>query len=366
MYFVGQKHDVGCEGGCGPGRFELADVMHRTALVPRVRSFIPGLALSASAFLVACGGSTTTSITAPSATADGRCQLSFDGGPRTIGPAGGTSTVAVTVQRECSWSATSAAPWIAITSGAQGQGAGTIGLRVDSNPDPVNRTGAVVIGEGRLEVNQQAGACRFTVSPPQGAPTAEGGPLQVAVRTHSACAWTAAVEGNFMTVTPASGRGDGTVTVTVARNTGTERSGFVIAAGERIPITQPAPSAPPPPPPAPPAPVPTPPAPPAPTPPAPTPPAPTPPGPTPPTPPTPTPPPAPPNEEVEFSGVVFAVSGRCPNVRLIVNGRVVLTDEDTRFRRGRCSDVEIGSRVEIRGRQREDGSIRAEVVENRR
>jgi Domain of unknown function (DUF5666)/Putative binding domain, N-terminal/Viral BACON domain len=310
----------------------------------RRRSFA---ALSACAFAAACG-STSTSVTAPSVT-DARCQPSFDATPRSFGPGGGTSTVAVSVPRECSWSAASAAPWLAITSGAQGQGDGSIAFRIDSNPDPVSRSSAILIGNGRVDVSQQPGACRFDVVSPQGTVAAAGTTFTIEVRAHAVCEWSVAVETSWTAATPASGRGNGTISVTVAPNTGGERVGFVIAAGQRIPITQAAPSAPPP--------TPAPPAPPAPPPPAPTPtPTPTPP------PPAPTPTPVP-EEDVELSGRVFALSGQCPNLLFTVEGSVVVTNDATKFKGGKCDDIENGTRVRIKGRRQSTGIVVAREVE---
>jgi hypothetical protein len=314
------------------------------------------IAICVSTLAAACGGSSSTSVTAPSANAP-RCQPSFDATPRSFSANGGTSAVNITVARECSWSAASAAPWLSITSGAQGQGDGSIAFRLDSNPDPVTRSGAILIGDGRLEVNQQAGACRFDVAPAPGTMPAAGGSFALEVRTHAVCDWSVSMETTWAAATPTRGKGNGTVTVTVAPNPGDVRAGVIIAAGQRIQITQAAPSSPPVPPPAPPPPVP--------------PPAPAPaPGPAPaPTPtPTPTPPPTPPppqEVDVEFSGTVFALSGRCPELRFAVDANVVVTNGETKFKGGKCGDIEDGTRVQVKGRRAVTGITTAREVEQR-
>lgn len=339
--------------------------MHGRAPVPRVSASL--VSVAAAITITACGGSSITSVTAPSNSTATRCQPSFDSAPRSFGPTGGASTIAVTVSRECAWSAASGSPWLAITSGAQGQGDGTIAFRLDENRDPVARNGAIAIAEGRVEVTQQAGACRFDVEPSQSDVAASGGTIQVTVRTHAVCEWPAGVESPWMSVSTSGGRGDGAVVVTIAANTGPERSGVVTAAGQRVTLVQRAAAAPP---------VPVPPTP-APTPPAPTPPAPTPPPtpapPTPvpptPTPPTPTPPaptPPPGGEDIELSGRVESVSGNCPVLRFVVDNRTVTTDRDTKFRRGNCNDVERGTRVDVEGRRQSNGVVTAREVEIRR
>ena len=101
------------------------------------RTFSHPVLLAATAGLttVACGGSATTSVSAPSPTAI-RCQPTLDASPRSFGPQGGTSAISVSVARECQWSVSSGAVWVAVTSGAQGQGDGTVNVRIDPNPDP--------------------------------------------------------------------------------------------------------------------------------------------------------------------------------------------------------------------------------------
>jgi hypothetical protein len=185
----------------------------------------------------ACGSSTTTSVTSPGPIAQ-RCQPSFDNSRRSFGADGGTGSVAVTVSRECEWSAVTEAPWAVVTSGAAGQGDGTVGFRIDRNPDPVGRNSAVVIGGQRLELAQQPAACRFDVSRPPPTIGAAEVDLRIQITTHVVCEWLAATDVPWLTVAPTSGRGSGTVGVAVAANAGGPRSGSITVAGEPLPLTQ--------------------------------------------------------------------------------------------------------------------------------
>ena len=171
---------------------------------------------------------------------------------------------------QLTWSATSAVGWAAITSSPQGQGAGSVTFRIDSNPDPTPRAGAVLVNDGRIELTQQAALCRFDVSHTNDTISASGGPSQIQVRTNDACSWSAVSEVAWLMVSTPTGRGNGTVAATIAPNDGAERVGAITVAGERVIVRQGA----------------------MPTPPAPQPPAPTPP-PAPNPPPTPTPTPTP-------------------------------------------------------------------------
>jgi Domain of unknown function (DUF5666)/Putative binding domain, N-terminal/Viral BACON domain len=299
--------------------------------------------------LAACGGSATTSVTSPSSTAT-RCQLSFDATPRSFAAAGGTGSVAVTVARECSWSASSGVGWVAITAGAQGQGDGTVTFDIAGNLDPIVRQGALTIGEGRVELTQQPAECRFDVSRPPATVGSAGGALPAQIRTHSACDWSTTSEVSWVTVAPATGRGDADLSLTVGPNDGAERAGMVVLAGQRLPLTQAAVSTPAPP--SPPSPTPTPTPTPTPPPPAPAPPVP---------PPTPAPPP-PPSEDVHLEGSLRDLSGRCPTVRFTVEGIVVTTSDATKFKGGSCRDLRSGDAVEVKGKRLVDGSVSASEV----
>jgi len=242
---------------------------------------------------------------------------------------------------------------VAITSGAQGQGDGTVGFRVDANPDPVSRSGAIVIGGERVQLAQQAGACRFDVVRPPENVGADGGGFQAQVRTHAACDWSARSDVSWISVSPTTGRGNATLGVAVAANSGAARSGQVVIAGTTVPVAQVAAQAPPPPP----APTPSP---------APTPPAPTPTPPPPPPPPTPTPPPPPPPappQSIELSGRVQSLSGTCPNLLFTLEGLPVFTTAATKFKHGECRDVESNERVKLKGLKLSDGRVEATELE---
>jgi hypothetical protein len=235
---------------------------------------------------------------------------------------------------------------VAITSGSSGQGEGTIAFRVDSNSEPLSRAGAIAIGDGRIDVSQQAAACRFDVAAPQDPIPSAGGTLQIRIATHQLCEWTAASDSPWASVSPASGRGTATVVVTAGPNSGQPRSGSVIAGGQRLPVTQAAPQGPPPPPVPPPAPAPTPTPPPAPA----------------PTPPPPAPPP-PPAVDVEFTGRILLVVGACPALKFNVDENVVFTTTETTYRHGGCRDIRLGEKVKVRGVRLSDGTVQAREVE---
>jgi hypothetical protein len=328
--------------------------------VRRYFKTLPYAAIAISLSAAGCGSSASTSvpgITSPSGT---RCEATVSGAPASFGPSGGSGTVSIGVARECTWSAASQAPWISLTSAAEGQGEGTVTYRVAANADPVARQGTIAIGEHKVAVAEEPAPCQFQVSGAVDTVPPEGAEMALTISTHAVCTWTAGSEVSWAQVSPASGRRQGVVRVNVAPNTGEPRPVALTIAGQRVTAMQPsAPApAPPPAPVPPPTPVPTP----TPTPaPAPT-PAPTP-TPTPTPVPAPTPVPVPtPGEPISLEGQVQSPSGACPVLTFSINGLQVYTSPDTDFSRGDCGDVRNGRDVDIGGVSMSDGRVRADKV----
>lgn len=241
-----------------------------TIYVLKFRDVAPRTLVAVTAGLVAlllfasgCGSSSEISVTAPTS----RCGVSITNNTSTIPAAGGTGSLTVNVERECSWSARVDAPWITL-SGAEGQGAATLSYTVAPNPIGTPRRGGIVVGEQRAEVAQEAAACRFDVSPSSREVGAGGGEISFVLTAPDGCTWSARSNDPWIAnPLPAGGQGSGTVRFAVAANGGGSRNGTGTIGGVSVGITQIAAGAPPPP-------VPPPPAPPTPNPPAPVPPAP--------------------------------------------------------------------------------------------
>lgn len=280
----------------------------------------------AGAAAIGCGSSGVTNVTGPSAA---RCAPSISNSSPSFGAGGGSGTVAVSVPRECSWSAASTASWIAITGSPNGQGDGTIAYRVAANADPSVRRGSISVGDARAEIGQDAAACDFSLSTPSGAFDAAGGRAVVDVRTQGPCGWQVHADAEWVTVQPQSGTGAGEVTVAASPNDGAERSVTVSIAGMSVVLRQMSVAAPPTPSPTPPPPSP-PPAPPAPT----------------PTPPPPTPPPP---TTIDLGGKIDNVSGACPNVQFTLKGYLVQTTGDTAYVKSTCRDLKDGKDVSLTG-----------------
>jgi Zn-dependent metalloprotease len=84
------------------------------------------------------------------------------------------------------------------------------------------------------------GTCTFSISPSSSSQPAGGGTGSVSVTAGAGCSWTAVSNATFITITGgASGAGNGTVTYSVAANTGTSsRTGTMTIAGQTFTVTQ--------------------------------------------------------------------------------------------------------------------------------
>ena len=94
------------------------------------------------------------------------CTYTLSASEQAVAAAGGPVTVGVTVAAGCAWTATTTADWITITSGAAGNGNGTVALTVAANAG-AERTGAVTIAGQIFTVRQAAApppACTYTLT----------------------------------------------------------------------------------------------------------------------------------------------------------------------------------------------------------
>jgi hypothetical protein len=191
------------------------------------------------------------------------CAFGIDRPSRSVDAAGGSHAVVVTAQAGCAWSARSDVPWIAVTSGANGSGTGTVTLLVTANTALQPRSGTVTIAGLSYTVDQAAAtpggggpdptpptdpSCAFTVTPLSGSFGADGGAVEVTVAASAqTCGWTAVSAAPWISLEGGvSETGNGRRRFIVAPNgTADPRAGTVIVAGAVITITQSAGSAPP-------------------------------------------------------------------------------------------------------------------------
>jgi hypothetical protein len=137
----------------------------------------------------------------------------------------------------CVWAPTTASNFISVTSGTF-TGNGSFSLSVSANSGGA-RTGSIGLASGvSYSVNQAAAACSYSFSPVSGTvfnsiPSGGGNYSATITTNRTDCPWTATNNGNtFISVTPISGTGSGTINFTVATNLSVARSGRVNIAGE--------------------------------------------------------------------------------------------------------------------------------------
>jgi hypothetical protein len=237
--------------------------------IPSPRQLWPLLVVAVS---TACGGSATTTVSAPTTT---RCAVSISNSPPEIAASGGNGSIAVSTARECAWSASSKDSWIAL-SATSGQGEATLAYAVQPNPNGARRQGHLAVSDQTVEVNQAAAPCHYTIAPSNADAAAAQSEIAVILTATPGCSWNARSNVDWIsTPTPNSGVGSATVRVVVATNTAQARAGTVTLADATLRVNQAAAEAPAPPPgpspppsPPPPTPTPTPPPPPTPTPPS--------------------------------------------------------------------------------------------------
>ena len=188
------------------------------------------LALSSAA----CSGTSVTELTGPEAI---RCQIALGSAAATAPSSGTNLTVAVSVERDCTWSAQSQAAWLQV-SPATGQGEASVTVAVASNPSTSPRAGSVLVNDQPFQVTQNGAAppppvCIFALSPSTRTIGDGGGTRSVRVTTGPACVWTAASTVSWISVTSAAaGTGTSDITYRVDRNRSSDdRVGSIVISG---------------------------------------------------------------------------------------------------------------------------------------
>lgn len=184
---------------------------------------------------------TTVTVTQPG-TVPATCAFSVTPTSASISASGGdlTFTVTVTQGAGCSWTAATNDPFLSVKSGSTGSGNGTVVLTAGANAGG-NRSASATIAGQTIAISQLAAGCAFNVAASPTSVPAGGGDvaLSISMTQGAACAWTVASTDPFVTVkSGASGTGNGSAVVTLAANTGGNRSASISAAGQTVVISQ--------------------------------------------------------------------------------------------------------------------------------
>jgi hypothetical protein len=141
---------------------------------------------------------------------DVRC-AAISAASRVFAEVGGTGTLGVTASADCSWTATSDAGWLTVTSGASGVGNGTVAYTVEQNRVPSPRASTLMIGNNAFAVTQWKATCNYALSyHPSSLSDPAGGTGDLSVLTLDGCPWTAQSGASWLTITAGSA-GEGPV-----------------------------------------------------------------------------------------------------------------------------------------------------------
>ncbi len=156
---------------------------------------------------------------------------------------GGSGSVTVTAPGSCSWSASSNASWIVITSASGGAGNEMVTFEVRENRTTSPRSTTLMIAVQPITVLQEGASlqvCNYSITPTFSTINAGGGAGSITVTTNPGCAWEARSNVNWVTITsPRTGVGNGTVNYSVASNPDSRgRKGTITIAGKTFSIKQ--------------------------------------------------------------------------------------------------------------------------------
>ena len=155
----------------------------------------------------------------------GGCTYSINPTSTSASASGVSGTVAVTSGEGCAWTAVSNDSWITLTGNSSGSGFGLIPYFASPNSGPA-RSGTITIAGETLTINQLSG-CSYFLSPGFENLPSGGGNGSFGMITGNGCVWTATTSDLWITLTNASGTGNGTISYTVTANTGEFRRGTI-------------------------------------------------------------------------------------------------------------------------------------------
>jgi hypothetical protein len=230
-----------------------------------------------------------------------------------LDPAATEGSTSLSTGGECPWTATSDQGWLSIASATSGTGNAQITYRVSPNDGGVARTAHLAVGTAIFLVQQAAvgqPACTFDVNPSNPITSgAGGGSGTLKVNTASTCAWTASASASWIQVSAAGGTGSGQVDYQIAPNpAGSERTGSISIAGTTLSVTQA-------------------------------------------------------GEPITLKGDVASLSGSCPGVTFVLDGRTVMSSGSTNFKGGNCPKLKNGEAVIVRGMLTSEGTVDATEIE---
>lgn len=164
------------------------------------------------------------------------CSYAISPSTFSTGAAGGSQLVTVTTGTDCPWTASSNVPWLMLNT-SSGSGNGSVSVAVAPTSGP-SRSGTLTIARQTVTVTQ-AGGCTFSISPGSQTLGSGAGSISVAVTAPGGCSWNATSNAAWIGISSGgSGSGNGTVQLTIAANTGSDRNGTATIAGQTFNVVQ--------------------------------------------------------------------------------------------------------------------------------
>jgi YVTN family beta-propeller protein len=154
-------------------------------------------------------------------------------------PAGETVGAEIITNPGCQWSANSDSHWLTIVGSNSRIGSGTLTLSAEPNYFTYSRLGTITIANITFRVLQLADTCAYSLSASDIFIEPAGGTAGAVLTTQTGCAWTATSNVPWITINNLSGTGSGTISFTVAPNTGTSRVGLITIGGRSLAVSQP-------------------------------------------------------------------------------------------------------------------------------
>jgi hypothetical protein len=208
--------------------------MSRARRLAGVRVCALGVALSGLATLASCDSSNPAK---PSPV----CSYVVSPQTQSFSSDGGTGSVAVTTDAQCSWSVRGASDWVSLLSPATGTGQGTVNYAVSRNSDAAAREKTLMVASVAHKISQDGRqVCEYSILPEQQVFGDDGGTAQVQVTTSAECAWSVTNAVPWLSITNVgSGRGPGIVTYKANSNNASEpRTGTLTIATRTLTVNQ--------------------------------------------------------------------------------------------------------------------------------
>ena len=152
------------------------------------------------------------------------CDLDLSSYSQSFSASGGNGSFHVNENSGCTWTASTNCNWVTINP-TSGSGIQLINYTVSANTSSTSRTCQITVtgsgGTATYTITQSGIICTLSVSPSSQSLTASGGTGSFTVSVPSGCTWTATANCNWITFSPSSGTGNGSVTFIVTANPST-------------------------------------------------------------------------------------------------------------------------------------------------